>query len=55
MTLPQDLTSTERILYRAEFGFATGTLGLSQEEAHAKALDKIRRTRELRDTLTFRY
>jgi hypothetical protein len=42
-----DLRNVEKVLYKAEYNFAINTLGMTEEQAHDKAMDKIRRTRSL--------
>ena len=47
MTTLLMLTSSEKVIYKSQYEFATGTLGLSEVEASEKARNNILRTRAL--------
>jgi hypothetical protein len=46
-----DMTSTEKVIYRAQFEFCYNVLGLDCAEANAKAYEKILNTRKLSKSL----
>ena len=47
MTPSLTLTSPEKVIYKSQYEFATGTLGLSEAQAEEEARNKILRTRAL--------
>ena len=49
MTTLLMLTSSEKVIYKSQYEFATGTLGLSEVEASEKARNKILQIRALRE------
>jgi hypothetical protein len=55
MTIPQQLTGPEKVLYRATYQFAIDQLQLSPEEATEKAEQKILSKRALAKTIKFRH
>ena len=42
------LTSSEKVIYKSQYEFATGTLGLPEDQASEKARNKILQLRALR-------
>ncbi len=55
MTIPQQLTGPEKVLYRASYQFAIKELQLSPKEATELAEQKILKKRALGKTIKFRY
>jgi hypothetical protein len=55
MTVPQQLTGPEKVLYKAEYQFALKELQLSEDQAKEMAEQKIIKKRALGKTIKFRY
>ena len=55
MTIPQQLSGPEKVLYKATYQFALQQLQLSEDEAKQAAEEKILRKRALAKTIKFRH
>jgi hypothetical protein len=55
MTVPQQLTGPEKVLYKAEYQFALNQLQLSEDQAKEMAEQKIIKKRALGKTIKSRH